>query len=303
MRSRLIAGIFSIALVLLVVVGPLYLAEKLENIETAQNGLIATDQLLSEENLTLNGYTPYLEMNSTTAQPYYYDSTWYDYGIFFYESGFYDITSVSFNNDGYIDTSYCSSSVGNGAFLYFYMRCDFSDMYENDITEYYFNMNLADVYLLQTVQFRGMDEDGTIGTAYDVSIPAPYQVQNAGDRTFELEFTTTDLLAGISACDGYEFGVIASTISLPVGYTSSNVIYSDIEVNPEYYESYSTTYDNVTVTTYEPYIQTITPYSVHKVMMGIGGVLIFIVALIVSPLPIGEKFDKIFPVTNRRFRK
>ena len=54
------AGIFSLLLVLLVIVGPVYLAEKLEQVETSRGALVSTSEIISQSNTT-ESFNPYMD--------------------------------------------------------------------------------------------------------------------------------------------------------------------------------------------------------------------------------------------------
>jgi len=301
-RSRLIAGIFSIALVLLVVVGPLYLSEKLEAIETAQDGLTPTDQVISESNSSTI-YTPYLETNSTNEG--YFDIAGFDdiSHIFYCASAIDHEGDVIYNANGYEDIYSCSDESWTGLVinLNVYLLIDLSDMIEKEITEVCLRMNYEGQYGLHSITVLGVNSDWVQLNQVHLWGPTPAYT-SAGTTYYNLSLSLEDMITAesITGSDTHQLLRVSFNI---YSYQIGTLIYHNFQMNPEYFQSEILTWDNTTITTYEPYYFTFSQYNVHKVMMGIGGVLIFIVALIVSPLPIGENFDRLFPVTGFNVRQ
>jgi len=87
-------------------------------------------------------------------------------------------------------------------------------------------------------------------------------------------------------------------MEFPSGYDGTDMYFS-FEWETDFYEvSTSETGESVLV----PYVSTVNEYHVHKVFMGAGGVLLLLVALVLSPLPIGTYFERFFPIYNKRVR-
>ena len=299
MRSRLIAGIFSLLLVLLVIVGPVYLSEKLEVIETSRSGLIPFSEVVSESN-TSTYYEPYYNLNNDTEGSMSISGTPYSNGVS-YDAPDYAQSSINYDSDSWED-SYVSSQQFV-TFFQFMIEIDPADMQLNDIDTIYLRTeSFPSNYKVESFVFWAQNEDYTY---YDLIVLKELEFTfSAGDRTSWYNLTTTNLNNMVtkqasgpaSHCMISAKIIFASAMNFP-----SCVV--DFQINPSYYERTLTTYENETITTYVPYIQSITPYSVHKVSMVAGGILILLVGLVASPLPIGEVFNGILPINNKKGRR
>ncbi len=287
MRSRLIAGIFSIALVLLVVVVPLFLAEKLETIETSQDGIVSASSISSETT-----YKPYMELSPDTIGRF----NAYDYG-FYYGIGteYNEFTTLSWNTTDYWDIATYEGSTATVRF-YNVMDVSASDLYFSDITELSIGINSDISYRIGTVRFEGLDASYNLVGFDELNYPSTWESEVlTGLNYYNYTMTTTDLNDGSSAQGSHPHHILYVYVILTEDTPTGTTFEMNLQLNPDHYEI-TTTSEGETVLV--PYIQTMTPYSVHKVSMALGGVLIIIVALIVSPLPIGESFDRFFPVTG-----
>ena len=311
------AGIFSLLLVGLVVVGPIWISEKLEEVETAQEGIKTFSEVREEyetsssyvwnNSTEVTGYIPYLESNSSNYG--IYDEGGVDY--YRCQSGTHNPSSKysenpTYNYDGFRDIVTISK---NDVWLC-QIHVDVSgiDFVGENVNQVYYYFNISSPAHIIANGFMGLN------SGYDVQAFGPTISWGGVSDQLIHENTIT-----LSSSDLNDIASLQSTyahviLALGVWYQSDNdnpsVIF-DIQLSPEYYEESeavvsgywdnSTIYDNQTITTYEPYIQGISnPYNVHKVMMVFGSILIGITALIVSPLPIGESFDRFFPINNHQ---
>jgi len=317
------AGVFSLCLILLVVVGPMWLAERLEMIETA--GLMRTEDVVTEENTTTSvSYVPYKDFNSTDA------TNFCDIGPVAWSGGDDSSLSVTYDVDGYTDLVIPSETLytNNKIIFNFWYRPDV--LQANGIYDFraYIhipvigpdaaNVELEHIYVVERdVLGNYWDKKGlcidtpVTGTLYNeelvggetplldahgqaVKLPGgTYMNLTFSDERYNYDQTWPDY-------DNHYVHLsvrwVIADYNIPAGYS----IYSSHQWHPEYYEETetTTTYSNTTGTVWVPYMQKITTYKCHKVGMALGGVLILVTALIVSPLPIGESFDSFFPINS-----
>ncbi len=303
MKSRLIAGIISLLLVLLVVVGPVYLSEKLEVIETSRSGLIPFEEVVSE-NSSSTVYEPYVQFSEENIIPYNANDRPINSGWCFFRLGNKEGVQ-QFDVDGTIDLFYYDGegvvdlSTGEAPFLYMFIELSAQNCLTDNAILFSFMLNTEDNYRISTVLWRKYND---LYNSLDQTWITYPNGQNWGTTVngknyYNVTFDENDLTNGASCQSGGYYKVLSVIVEFPNGYTNCNLIYSDLLISPQYYEEEITIYENETITTYVPFIQSITPYSVHKVSMVAGGISILLVGAIASPLPIGNAFNNIFPVS------
>lgn len=299
MRFRLIAGLFSILLVLLVVVGPVYLSEKLEAIETSNGDIYTYEEIASS--ITEQYITPWWQFKNETSVPdddetivtesgaYFDSSTW--------DHAYKNPLTSSWDVVGYWD--------------YFTVPAD-------AITEPWPPLLMLKGGMSATVMYLNGISNISIGVEYSGNYNIPYvefchgfdyytnQMEEAGQPSswgtntysglnwFNFTVPSENLITSSYEDGSYAENTIRVAIRFTDGIETGDLVKTNFKICPNYL------IENVTTgnTTYRPYLQTFTPYSVHRVLMGIGGILIIIAGLVASPLPIGEAFDGIFPVSH-----
>jgi hypothetical protein len=317
------AGVLSLSLVLLVVVGPMWLAERLEMIETA--GLMRTEDVVTEENTTTSvSYVPYKDFNSTDAVNFC------DIGPVSWNGGDDSTLSLTYDVDGYKDLLIPSET------LYIDDKIIFNFWYRPDVLQTqgiydfraYIKMPTIDTDLvkceLDHIYIVEVDVLGNYWDKKGLCIDTPvtgtlYNEEIVGGGVALLDahgkavkFPKETYINLTFSDERYNYDQawpdfdnhylylsmrwVLADYNIPAGYS----IYSSHQWHPEYYEETetTTTYTNTTGTVWVPYMQKITTYKCHKVGMALGGALILVTALIVSPLPIGEAFDGVFPINN-----
>ena len=319
MRSRLIAGIFSLLLVLLVIVGPVYLSEKLEVIETSGSDLKSFEEVRSESVTTwvngseVVGYSPYRELNNETAG---YCSGYYgaDYTGACWRSTAQDpedlaeVTILSYNVNEYNDSLFYGGVSDSGIYFGVWIEIDINYMLENEIKYFYLSIDIGDTHRLKFKRmfFQGRNSDGTTASSIDSGYLEMNYVVGSWEYTFFLSDAQLNNYASTIGNTDYQTFFVEGQIE-HISTGDNPTLYFDFEIAPNYFEEMEqiplTNYENETITVYQPYIQSITPYSVHKVGMVAGGILILLVGLVASPLPIGEVFDGIFPINNHQKRR
>ena len=153
---------------------------------------------------------------------------------------------------------------------------------------------------------RNVDSGYHAVSYVDMTVPASWGNYVSGRNTWTWTLPAQDLIDGASRQSSSAHDIVEIQISLPNGF-SGEVFTVDFQVSPEYYEEQETTSDPYTeyvnVTSYKPYLQRITPYTIHKVMMGLGGILIIIMGLIASPLPVMEWADGFLPINQHQGKR
>jgi hypothetical protein len=293
------AGVASLCLILLVAVGPIWLAEKLEPVETAREGTKSAEEIIVSEDTTTS-YAPFVEFSNVTACPRYreeaVDGSSYAYYYTSPGNDFYELDGgVVFNCDNYMDMIPLDN--GNSINLYVLMDADPNEMLSNGIYDIYFNLSCDSEIYISGCYWYGLTEN-TLETEAMHSVYPFWDghdvLGNHHTGTVSIDHAVlNDIVTEIGSSHNH-----AIMLKIWVDSPATNNLYIDMQVQPEYYEETTTTYNNETVTTWEPYIQTFTPYRIHKWGMALGGVLVLVTALIVSPLPIGESFDSFFPINS-----
>lgn len=292
--NRLISGIFSLLLIALVIIAPIYLSDRIERIEIGGN-----DSLVSISDLTINYTTvinPYLELNDTTK---IYQRQTYANGY----SG-WDMTSGSniihadFTSNIYGTVDLFQSDGNDYDLLYIYMEVDSEKMQQDNINTITLWGNWSKSWDPSRIWYRCIKSDYTMDHDY-LMINNYGDPLVSGERTETIELSETVLNAMVSRKntfldpDGHEIIVIGIYFT----HGSNNIAFFDFQIGPEYYEE--TVWNNQT--TYTPYIQKITPFKIHKVAMGIGAVLIGVIGWIATPW--GERFDHVLPINAHRPRR
>jgi len=253
-KNKLIAGLFSLALILLVIVGPLWLAEKLEEVETAQDGIVPTSEVISNANTTYS-YTPYMEFNNETMCRW----TTTVYGDRCVISGNTYNCDTSINVSGFMDIS---TTTHTADWFYIGIEIDLQDMLSKNIDYIYFYVNCEYSYKIYKLQFMGTDYNGVLDHYYYPDLTSYNFDYTTGITVFEYNITTTTLNNIISEIESgiHEREVLAIQLSFENTVPIGTVIDSDLELNPQYFQTSTTTYDNETVTIYTPFISSFTPY-------------------------------------------
>lgn len=295
---------FSLALILLVIIAPLYISEGLEEIETAQEGLISRDELHSTSNTT-STYVPFVEMNEETEGWVNPGSGGLDYGYSFNVGGatWDDPALKSYNIDEYLDyVDYTQETLDYG---YIYMKGDFYTLAQEGITGFYFSFTSNNEYAYIQTRFLELDVSYLEIDNHQVHYSQWDTDPHTGFTEYEVTLTSTDLTELLAMYNGVDPARQVLRLYINFVANDGSDFYTDIQFEPEYYQQNTTTYQNTTTTIYEPYVQHITPYKVQKVGMVIGSILIIGIGWIASPW--GETLDGILPINqhtnNPRRRK
>jgi len=281
-------------------VGPVYLSEKLEEFETSRPEIIPTSEIISSSTSDTI-YLPYLEMNQSnygwhssgdTHLIYYTGLEWiYD-----------DLPVTTYNYVGYQDltvTTYVMDSWN------IYIHVDIEEMFNANINFLSWYVEASEYWTMNTLQFRMTTESGGVREYLTLET---FDDTNTGGYgvTYNYTLTSEDFTNIMSTYDAHkDFPTSPCHPTFVLIGTMEDMdrnLITDFQINPEYFEIVETTYVNQTITTYEPYYLNIQPVTVHKVFMGAGGVLLLLVALVLSPLPIGEYFERFFPIYKKKVR-
>lgn len=293
--SRFLAGILTIIMVCLVIIGPLWIAGKLETIEASQSGVVSRDEIHSTSNTT-STYEPFLEMNGDTEGVINPGAGGLDYGYSFNVGGatWDDPILKSYNYNGYQDyVEYTQETLSHG---YIYLKGDFYSLAQLGIDGFYFSFISNNEYAFIQTRFLKLDVSYLEVDNYQVYYGQWDTGSKTGVTEYDVELTSTDLTEIMTMFNGVdpERQVLRLYVNFIIDDGSDFI--TDIQFEPDYYQVNTTTYENTTITSYEPFTQTITPYRVHKVSMILGGILILIVGWIASPW--GERFDFVLPINE-----
>lgn len=288
MRGRLITGLISILLVIFIIIGPIYIAEKFETLETSNNTIIPYESLIE------------ISSNETEYEPYFnhgLDNVYWSTASGNKTAGFYQTSSNADNlttSWDLLDDWDYSYTVDTGltGYLGFRMQVNGQEILDNGINTIHIKTNISQKHHIQYCKFTAG------GSTEAVAIPSEWLTQSSGKRDFVTTMTQTNLnnIATIYTTNG-NFLRWDVFIHIDEAYHGEILAHS-ILLSPEYYEETTTTYDNQTVTSYKPYIQKITTKDIHSFMMGLGAVLICGIGLITSPLPVGRAINGLLPINS-----
>jgi len=303
--KKLIAGLFSIGLVLLVVVGPLWLAEKLEGVETSRSGLIPFTQVI-ENSTTTTKYTPYFDLNINNIANMT-DPSWTGSGAIISAvngpSTHYMIedSNMIFNYNGFTHKLLTTSQDGvDRISIHYFLSAE--ELLTNNVKNINIMINCPVGFTIQTYFLNcgsSMSEDSNYRL---LDYPTDNTNELSGLRFFNWTLSDSDLNNGAIEQAGAPYKVMRLNIYTD-NLNSGNSIEFSVIFNTDYYTTTTTTYDNETVTIYTPFISSFTPYKVHKIMMGLGGILIIIMGLIASPLPVMEWADGFLPINQHQGKR
>jgi hypothetical protein len=287
----ILGSFLGILITALVIMAPMVISDALEPIETAKEGIISYEELVTQSNnvTTWNNetntcYVPYLEYNSTTEGTFSLSGTTTTGGRNpTMSSGTIDIDPI-YNADGLKDF-FSVSDFETTNEVYMFMSIDPQQMLNDNAQYLYVTIDCdADITTCYII-IRGLDSgyvNEDFNFIHDASDPPN------GNIDFTYTLSTSELNDYIST--GSEHWCLFAQFSC--GDNSEFNGYIDMQVSPEYYEetetivnSYNeTTWNNYTGTFYEPYIQTYSnPYYWVQGLLGIGGGILFMVALISTP--------------------
>lgn len=283
----------------LIIVGPLYLSENLEEIETADSNLKTRHEIISSSNTNIT-YSPYVEFNDNNDQIYY--NGIYFPGVHIYDKGEgspVEVGSISYNVDGYKDLIMTGGAYPEGGTrVYIEMNnCSASDFIVNSIDEISIFVDCSLTYDIDLFGWRDFDADYTHNGRNTISEPSSWNDDRSGASYFNMTLSEAQLNAGASHQGTSPYKTLQIGLRFPGGITGDVPVYVDFQVNPGYFQQEITTYDNQTITHYDPYIISRgSTYQVHKVCMGLGAVVIGVVGWIASPW--GEVLDNFLPINS-----
>jgi hypothetical protein len=290
------AGLFSILLVLLVMVGPVYLAGSLEDLETASPNIYSYEEIASstiEQNII-----PWWQFCNETSIPEDDETIITDSGAYFWYSeapSNLNPLSSSWDLVGYWDYFMAPGTPDGSASLILKGDVSASSMLTAGVYDISFGIDYSGDYtILDFSWFYGFSYF-TVGwqpvTGSDTWMFDTF----SGLTWFNLTVTNQELIDASTTEGMYSVYGLAVTVTLSNGYETGDIIKTNFRVNPEYLIVHSTVAGN---TTFKSYEVASSHYNINKIMMGIGGILVIITGLIASPLPIGEAFDSFFPINN-----
>lgn len=294
MKSRLIAGIVSLLIVLLAIVGPGYLSKNLEVIQTSGSGLYSVSTITGEGESI---YNPYLEFSEETKCGYSSDYTDQESGVYWNVGGWYAPTLVSYNIEPHWTMTYLEQS-GATAYCYIVFNASAFQINADGINKISLGIDCEETYSIHQLQWMGQTSDYQSNSKSDLSTDAWYTSWKAEENTgltwYNNSLGPADFTLGINVQSSYDVDNLFLMLNFVDGYTSGTPLEFSFQIHPAYYTT--VTYENETI--YEPYIVPLTPFTVHKMAFYTCGILIFIVGLIASPFPIGRALNGILPINN-----
>lgn len=323
-KSRLLAGVISLLFVVVTIIVPPIIANRLERVETiGREDIVSFTELISEyenqtssewiwDNESYSYYVPYTDFNEDTLCEYSLSSSIRTGHCAVRNAGTYiNPASTSYNDVGYVDSvTYSSTDLTT---LYFLMGVDFDGLYEDGVDVLYINYTsyVESTFNLQGVVFRCLDSNHVAESGKAVGFTGLDTSGYTGSKSYTIEIPS----ATLTTIAGYEtdYPLDQQLLEVRFHYISPNYGGSthdiDIQICPEwmqesgeiengYWDNQTIIgWDNQTVTYYEPYLRTISnTYAITRVSLGISGILLLALAWIASPY--GERFDGIFPVNH-----
>lgn len=278
----------AVLLVVTLLITPGILSEHLEKIETSQSGLISTEELISDSNSTVS-YSPYLQMsmsNRCQFQDIYFDG----YGFFWYvDSARHDSSSILYDIDGHTDMAMLDQSGTGTDYLYVVWNVSASDLLSDGINYVSLTIDCNINYSIHQLDWMGQDTSyNTFSGSEPLSSESWYNswkgITASGKTVYRDNLTTSDLTTGSTMQSSWDIDNVFLQIRFPNGYSANTPVFIDWQFHPNYYEETTTTWDNETVTHYEPFIQTYSnPYTVGMWTFGIGGFLLMILSPCILP--------------------
>ena len=271
----LLGSVLGILVTAMAVISPIVISDALEPIETAREDIRRTEEIITETNTTIN-YTPYWEHNETTGS--FDDSA--DTDVYVLTDGPFDYTlDATYNYDGYNDLFVNDQEITR---IYIRLNVNWVDAIENGATLLFINLSFANPdYAITTCYADIIDENGT--RIDQIGLASWSGLSNNTEVTYDIqEYKAPDIL---TMCEGVpaerqRLSIAVWTYSGPYPSQFS----SNIQINPEYMQENVTTYENTTVTTWEPFFLSYSyPYYWIRGLLGLGGGVLFLVSLVSTP--------------------
>lgn len=317
--QQMLGSFLSILILGLILIVPFWISNELEEIETAQSGLIPFQSIRSSSTIQWNNttgtttYIPYWESNSTNEGQLYWSNMNVQgpaHAVIYNIMA--DEFSYTFNANGYYDLYYLTSySTGGSCTLNLYFQLTFQDLIDDNADEISIWINSPLNYNIGTISAMGTDAShNNVANQIWNDKPSSWDTTVSGENHFQTTLDTTFLNGGASAQTSGVNDIFRLTIDLPDGYEGEN-IFIDVQVSPQYYEeieggesSSYTVWNNETITTYEPYIQTYSNPSLWtKISLWINGILLVGVAIVITPFFNFSKFNFNLKKKPRRKRR
>ena len=255
----IIGSILGILVTALAVISPIVISDALEPIETAREG-IRTYEELTEGNVT---YTPYTELNSTTAGLYSSEGSPYS-GIYAFDAGYHQM-DITYNYDNYREMSIYPAG-GSFSTVTLHMEVFASDMVEDQADKSYLYVNTSSRVRIDDAYYDGAE-----------TVPLTELETTEWQDGYNDVFNLTQ--SSLNDAGTFNCGGIIIQLGIETALTEGDTLITDLQISPEYYEETNT--ENTTV--YEPYIRSISnPYKWTQWTLGIGGGSLFLVALVAS---------------------
>jgi hypothetical protein len=188
-------------------------------------------------------------------------------GVWGFNAGYHNFESF-YNTDGYKDLSTAPGTAGSFSTITLYMEISGADMLSDQADRLY-------IYAQTTV--TGL----TVESCYFSGPEDTYHLTDLVSETYEdhIEITYNISQSQLDDIALFNCGGLFIDLDPETPITPGDTITTDLQISPEYYEETET--ENTTV--YEPYIRTLSnPYNWTQWTLGIGGGILFLVALVAS---------------------
>lgn len=280
MDIKIPGSILGIILILGLVLFPGYIVEELKKRETSEEGIISSEELQSIENAT---YTPYSESNNDTVLE---GGRWAVTGkVIMYQTFPAGMdNSVTYNIIGYTDYLTHDVTFSSTGIVLIHFQGTAEDLLTDGVNTLILDIDSDDTYKISSIKCGYLNTDLTVVT-YDTT--GGY-FEDSTERTgsFRYYWNISEAVLNAHATHQYlksdDRCIYLIEIHFPDGCDPGILEFNSIW-EPEYYQT--TTYENSTNTTYEPYILTISSaYTIRYYVMGLAGILMIGIALIISPL-------------------
>lgn len=281
MWDKPIISAVAVISVLLLVVLPGWFAERLEPIETAGDNIISYSEISSETNII-----PYWQFNNVTSVPEYDETITTDSGSYWWWSGlssYKNSLSSSWDVIDYWDYFACpEDAIETSTYLYLKGGITASQMLFSDVNNISIGIEYSGNYqIFDICWWHGGLDYFTNSEESIENIPIDWlEGVHSGLNWFNFSVPEEDLIS-VSTTEGmYDLNGLKVILTFPNGLDQGEVIETNFKVCPEYLIQEGSGENS----TYSPFIQNISnTYHWYHWSLGIGGFLLCIVALFVTP--------------------
>jgi hypothetical protein len=280
MRTQFFTGIFGLSLVLLLVIGPLYVADQLEGIETADSSIFTYEEV-TEAGYEEEQIVPFWNFCQATGIVHDNEATVTETGAYFGENE--NPSSYSWDLVGYWDY-FTAPTTAESSSLNLKGGISASQMLTAGVYDISLGIDYSGDYTVLDISWwRSM------GVGYEISEIEPlpgtgdwFFTTYSGLNWFNISLTQENLIDASTTDGMYDNAGLLATISFGSGIDQGDIVGTNFQVSPEYMTETVTIGGN---TSFIPYIRGISnPHTWTVWSLGFGGFFLVVVALFSSPI-------------------